>query len=118
MLKYIFISVFSFVVLMADAQGVSEKFVYSGSAGNYILLDLDDKQLPGSDKARFVIERSRTGQNNFSKVGDFSPAKTYAEFEKILGKDLALEIRNFLQAKSDQEVITQLYQKDGLAKFG
>lgn len=118
MLKYIFISIFTFIVLMADAQGVSEKFVYSGSAGNYILLDLDDKQLPGSDKARLVIERSRTGQNNFSKVGDFSPAKTYADFEKILGKSLALEIRNFLQVKSDQEVITQLNQKDALAKFG
>lgn len=118
MLKYIFISFFSFIILITNAQSVSEKFVYSGKSGNYILLELDDTKLPVSDKTQLIIERSRTGQNNFSKVGDFSPAKTFAEFEKIMGKDIALEIKNFLQAKSDQEVVTLLNQKDGLVKFG
>ena len=96
-----------FIAFAGVAQSPSGKtpFVYSGPAGNYVLLDAGGKKLTTDQQKGYSIERSTKGENKFVKIGGFMPVQTYPEFQALVGAELATDFKRFIKAKTDADVV-------------
>ena len=102
---FCFFLIAGFVANAQDKTGGKVDFAFSSPAGNYILLNLDGKTFSPSTQVGYTIERSFQKDNKFSKLAGFNPVKTYEAFQQIVGEALAVEFKNYIKAKSNDEVI-------------
>ena len=121
MLRYSLMLLFLIFSTLSKAQSNNDNvksFVFSSPSGNYILLNLDGKEMSNVNAENILIEKSEKGRNNFSKLSTFGKVNSYNDFEKMVGKELAVNFKSYIKAKTNDEVILFLKSNRDNTKYG
>ncbi|MBX2888356.1 MAG: hypothetical protein KF829_06860 [Ferruginibacter sp.] len=118
MLRGLIIFLLLFTCCFVHAQQKGEQFVYASPTGNFIMLPFKLKEFDINKIGAYKLERSEVNKNSFSTVRSFEQIKSYAQFEKIAGEQIATSFKSFIKAKNNEEVFTFLSTSRPLKDYG
>ncbi len=93
---------------IAQPTKYNNDFVFSSPKGNYIFLDLGKNAYSPEIMSQYSVERRAKSSENFTKLGSFTPVQSFESFTSVVGQALAEEFKSFIQAKSNEDVISFL----------